>query len=226
MPVFKTYDALRARLQARLGFGTNAIAASTTLFNDFLQEAEEDLWERYCWPYLRRDVALSFASGQKTIVFPDTISPNRVERLRYDRSGTGDWVNLRERPITTEMERGAPTGPPCVFEFANNEIKFWPVADATYTGEMRGYLRLPATFSSTVPTTVDSGLVFAKALVLAARHYNKQWADKAERDLIMKLRRHREFAIGTATFVRGDSQREDRAETAAVRPVMMPLVYP
>lgn len=176
MPLNRTLGELRADLGVRLGFGSAATnnGALIPILNNMLYAAQVELYWGFDWRSLRVHVTETLGEAQLNMDFPEEIHPDRIQWISVLYSNV--WTPPLERGISAEMytsqdRAGVPTHWDLNSASGDPQIEFWPEPDDEYSVRLFGMAPLSAFAEDGDRTTIDSDIVFLKALADAKAHY-------------------------------------------------------
>ena len=179
MPLNRTLGGLRADLGVRLGFGAAATnnGALIPILNNLLFAAQAELYWEFDWRALRTHVTDTLGASQLYLDFPAEIHPERVQWISVKYSNV--WLPPLQRGISAEMytsqdRPGVPTHWDLNSSSGTAQIEFWPEPDTAYSVRTFGMAPLAAFSADADRTTLDSDLVFLKALADAKAHYKHE----------------------------------------------------
>lgn len=195
----ETLANLRRRLMVRLGFAAqadNPPPGMTDLLNDFLQDAQEQLYRRYDVLRTERFFRWTMTPGERFYDIRSndeidgedpghcdvTLDPRKVTWVGVS-DLNGVWYPLIEGipPEAYTMIDAAP-GWPTRYEIRQC-IEVWPAPDEAYTLRIKGHFGLQPFTEDEDTTTIDPHAVFLFALGLGKRHYGKRDAEDAFRQV-------------------------------------------
>lgn len=167
----KTLGELRAKLSRRLGFGAQGSSGiNSGILDDFLQDAQDQLWAQFEWRHLIKYDEVTTGVGQTLYDWAADFDANRPLRdiAVYDGA---TWVPMNEGITWAHRTDDSQTIPARYERYAQMEI--WPAPDAAYTIR-RYYVRACSRFTQDADAaTIDDGLVFLHALASAKSHYKQ-----------------------------------------------------
>lgn len=205
-PRAQTRLTLRQRLLRRLGYSAQASPPGMDdLLNDYLQSANNQLFERY--RTLHRVLWFGWQTqvGSRFYDIPINctkyMDPRHVMEAWLQDDQT--WVPLIAgiRPDTFNMTENAR---PIWYEI-RSAIEVWPAPDtATYILWFKALYGPNAFSSDTDYPAVDSEAVFLHALARAKRHDGHADANAVDRDLEILIGRYTAGTHGTRRYVPGE----------------------
>lgn len=182
---------LRARIMRRLGFSnqaTNPPPGMAALVNDFLFDAQEQLYRMYPALHTRRFFRWKLVPGQRFYSLLDN-DDDVLANYHMDPSKQIYWVGVQDtRNVWYPMIEGIPpqlytmsTKPwrPARYEI-RGALEIYPLPDQTYFLWMKANFGLLSFQNDGDYTTIDSNLVFLHALALAKAHYGQPDANNIE----------------------------------------------
>jgi hypothetical protein len=221
---FRTLGALRSDLLARLGMGAMGASggANKSLIDNFLIEAQKELYQLQDWNELRDYKDLTTGIGQNLYDYPiagtmDTSIGCSLYRrvLRVETNVTGQFVEIRNG-ITTEMWSTMDTrGQPQRYELFK-QIMLYPKADTAYTTRVWFVADLQAFSQDGHAATLDDAMILLHATAHGKAHYRQPDAKVYMDDLEKLLARLRGRAFNNDGVVRRGSDREIERKPAVV----------
>lgn len=186
--VYANKEALRTRLRTRLGFAAAGAAAGVnrTNLDDFLLEAQVDLYWTHDWARLRRYTEPTIGTSQTLIDYPTTAHPDRITGISVLRGGV--WSDplpkgIRPRDYTYQANASWPQR----WE-PYEQIEIWPITDQSYDLRIFFIMALGRFTEDADLATIDDALIFKVALGRAKAHYRqpdwKIYSDAADALLI------------------------------------------
>lgn len=186
-----TLASLRARILRRLGFSnqaTNPPPGMAALINDFLFDAQSQLYRMYPALHTRRFFRWKLVPGQRFYSLLDN-DDDVLANYHMDPSKQIYWVGVQDtRNVWYPMIEGIPpqlytmsTKPwrPARYEI-RGALEIYPLPDQTYFLWMKANFGLLSFQNDGDYTTIDSNLVFLHALALAKAHYGQPDANNIE----------------------------------------------
>ncbi len=191
----KTLQEMRDKLRVRLGFGAQSSKSGpqTKILNDFIQEAQEDLYKEVDWKQLRKIWILEPGIEQQYLDYPDDMAPNRILNISSrsaDSINPPDYRDMTEgieiRHLNSEVDYDKPTR----YEL-RDQIEIWPIMDEIGTAiRIEGLIRLERfEFDNDRLTVPGDGLVSLLALAKAKNHYRHNDWQEYLRDYNVQLNR-------------------------------------
>ncbi len=174
-PLFKTLETLRKDLAVSLGFGAMAgvIDLQIPILNQFLQQAQDQLWRDVRWRYLLRKHTEDLGVGQRVLDVPDD-APVGVLFGVFVKDGD-QWRRLFAGvPREGEDDIGLPQ----FFELTARhegvmQLEFSPVPDQVVPVRIEYYAQ-PGRFSQNDdPCSVPDDLLLTLAIAMAKGHYRQ-----------------------------------------------------
>lgn len=213
---FRTLGALRSDLLARLGMGAMGASggANKSLIDNFLIEAQKELYQLQDWKHLQDYKDLTTGIGQNLYDFPTagtmdaSVGCSLYKRvLRVETNVTGQFVAIRNG-ITTEMWSTMDTrGQPQRYELFK-QIMLYPKADTAYTTRVWFIADLQPFSQDAHFATIDDAMIFLHAIAHGKAHYRHPDAKVYMDDLEKLLARLRGRSFNNDGIVRRDSDRE------------------
>lgn len=230
LPQEKQLGELRDELAARVGRAYQGSSGSInkTLLNSFLQDAQEQLYEKYRWKRLFTTWQLNLGQAQQLLDYPlnaDTLrgaggdcNPDLIKEIRVQ-VDTNFWYTLTEG--IEAVHDTVYTNPTYPRKFERlDQIEFWPNTDKIYTIQIDGY---PFLYSFTLDAdrcTIQSRAVFLLALINAKAHYGQKDAKVYEGQLTSLIKRHATRVHGTKRYIPGNPGTRSRNNAMYPRPVI------
>ncbi|MGI9305774.1 MAG: hypothetical protein ACR2P5_00555 [Gammaproteobacteria bacterium] len=219
----RTLDDLRARLRRRLGFAhTGSVSlVNNDLLTEFLQDAQESLWDQFDIPELFVDPEIQTARGAFLYDFPDDCDPTRIYEISAN--VTQYWRPLDQGIDTRHDTVRELEGYPVRWDVTNSgQLELYPFPDQIYRLKLE-YLRKPGPFSEDHDrASFDDRLIFLYALATAKAHYRMPDAQAIGNQLQARISTLRARAKMNYQYNRLESNRRARrAETVMVRPRMV-----
>jgi hypothetical protein len=204
---FKTLEALRTDLQARIG-GAAGISFNKPILNSFLQSAQEALYEATDWKHLRARKIITVANGSVWYDLPTDCNMEKVTLVAIEEAGR--WTPLVEGIDLHRRNWYSSPATPTRYDVSWNadaanawkvqiEIHPEPLLDGRMLVE---YVRtlLPFTDDNHV-ASIPTGPLFLHALTNAKLHYRQpdgpQYAQQLEAMLMELKGRHRRKTVVT-----------------------------
>ena len=174
---FRTLAQLRESLAVSLGFGAQAgvIDLQIPILNQFLQQAQSQLWREVDWRYLLKKHTEDLCIGQRVLDLPDD-APMGVLYGVYAQDGA-DWYQLSAGvPRVGEVpERGLPLYyEQTAREEGTIQLEFEPVPETAPVPIRIEYYAAPKRFErDNDRCSVPDDLLLTLALVMAKGHYRQ-----------------------------------------------------
>jgi hypothetical protein len=191
----KTLQELRDKLRVRLGFGAQSSKSGpqTKILNDFIQEAQEDLYKEVDWKQLRKIWTLKPGIDQQHLDYPDDMGPNRILQIASrsaDSIDPPDYSDMTEGIEIQHLNNKVDYDKPTRYEL-RDQIEIWPIMDEVGTAiRIEGLIRLERfEFDSDRLTVPGDGLVSLLALSKAKNHYRHNDWQEYLRDYNVQLNR-------------------------------------
>ena len=179
-----TLAALRLRILIRLGFANQAAnppPGMASLINDFLTSSQTFLYKRYLQLFTNRLFRWKINPGQRFYAYTDN-DDTPTGKFTIDPLKALSWIGIQDtRNVWYPMIQGIPpelytmiTKPwrPARYEFGS-AIEVYPMPDQTYYLWAKGCNTLTAFLADSDSTSMDSELVFLRALGMAKAHYGQ-----------------------------------------------------
>lgn len=171
---YATLGVQRAKLQRRLGFGATGARAgvNTTLIDEFLSDAQKELYWAHDWVRLRRYETVSLGSGQTLIDYPDDCNPERIKAISVLRGDV--WSPPLPRGISPTMyttQTSMPSWPQRWEPY--EQIEIFPEADQAYSLRIFYIKNLSAFVANDDTSDIDGDLIFTLAAAAAKAHYRQ-----------------------------------------------------
>lgn len=207
-PRAKTLTQLRYDIVARLGYAANATlpAGMATLVDSFINDANEQLFERYPVLRLQRWWTWQTQEGQRHYDVPidctDYLDLRHISQvwLQDDQS----WFPL-VCGINPALYNQTLLSLPQYYDLTGGVINLWPSPDkATYLLHLKGDMGPTPMVGDDDPTTVDSRAVFLHALANAKSHYQQPDAGRYDRQLEIFIGRLTAGSHATARYIPGE----------------------
>lgn len=176
-PLFKTLVELRQDLAVTLGFGAmrGMIDLQVPILNQFLQQAQNQLWRDVDWRYLYRQHIEDLGLGQRVLDLPDDAPLGNICGV-YAFNGYG-WNELKAGIPRSGRE---PAGRyPLCYELTGRhydvlQVEFFPVPDDKPVTIRIEYYAAPARFTDDMDRcSVPDDLLLTLAVVMAKGHYRQ-----------------------------------------------------
>jgi hypothetical protein len=213
---FRTLGALRSDLLARLGMGAMGASggANKSLIDNFVIEAQKELYQLQDWKHLQDYKDLTTGIGQNLYDFPTTGTMDTTTGcslyqrvLRVETNVTGQFVEIRNG-ITTEMWSTMDTqGQPQRYELFK-QIMLYPKADTAYTTRVWFVADLQPFSQDAHVATFDDAMILLHAIAHGKAHYRHPDAKVYMDDLEKLLSRLRGRSFNNDGIVRRGSDRE------------------
>lgn len=185
-PVYRTLGTLRSVLQARLGFSAAGASAGVnrTLLNDWLFQAQKELWYLGSWFNLNAYRDSTLGTGASTIDYHAALDPQRVNNIWIEINT--QWQRLDEGLAPRHYSTMDFPGPPQRFERLE-QIQFWPKADQAYQIRVWSMLRLPRFEQDADLPVIDDAMIMLHATTHGKEHYRHPDAASYRKDLDLLL---------------------------------------
>lgn len=238
----RTLSDLRTELNARLGFAQQQVTGGPvgTLFDSFLQDAQEELYWQYTWDELRYIWAVPCVASQNLYAVPPlytstpvgyapTLEPRKILSVHC-------VVGTQWRPMQEGIDPAlytisvTPTFPLRYARRGNQKqtdnpqmvspiFEVWPTPSGTPTLQFEGYQQLMPFAADGDYSTLDARMVFLYALAMAKAHLSQPDANAAAQAANAYLAKMRAADHGQRRYIPGDSR-------AAYLPPLPVLVNP
>lgn len=223
-PDTRTLLDLRSSLMRRLGFAVqvdNPPPGMTELLNDFLQDAQRQLYRRFNSLHTERFFKWDMEIGNRFYGMMDNSDTcvKRLDAYKVTWVGIEDannaWYELDAGidPVLYTMNK---VGIPYRYEIRQC-IEVWPAPSTAYTLWIKGHFGLLAFAADEDVSTIDSDLIFLHALANAKAHYGQADANNYFNQLNSTLGALVAGSHLTARYVTGA-----RPYRPLVQPVMLP----
>lgn len=224
---YRTLEALRTELLARLGMGAMGASggANLTLIDSFLRNGQAQLYRMQDWKHLIDYKDKTLGTDQNLLDYPTSGVMNgstcardkRVLRLEY--LYNGQWLELTEG-ITTEMWSTMDTLASPVRYERYSQLLIYPKADQTYTVRVWFVADLGPFTENDHTATLDDEMVFLHALANAKAHYRQPDAPTYQGQLNTLLASLRGQSFGSnSVYRRGAGGAPDRKPAVVGRDV-------
>jgi hypothetical protein len=214
----KTLGQLRKQLRVRLGFIAQGPAAENNrdVLNDFLQEAQEEIYEELELAALRKKCTLVLSAGSYLYDWhndaeDEDIDPGRVLSMWIE---IGDTCRdplvqgITERMRELKDLRDFPTR----YDVLNGQMELWPIPGGAYNLIIEYTQDLGRFTQDADRATVPDRLLFLKALATAKAHYRHPDANVAGQDYTNMLRRVKSQQFSNKRYVARTSSEPERAQ--------------
>lgn len=182
LPTYRTLGTLRDVLQSRLGFGATGSSGGTnrTLLNDFLYQAQKELYYLGDWVHLKTYRDATLGTAQSLLDYPATIDPMRIEMIAI--LINDQYVEMSEGLSLSHWSTMDTPGPPSRYE-RMAQVQCWPQADQSYTVRFFGLKLLPAFTADGDLPVIDDAMILLHAVTHAKEHYRQPDAVTLRKDL-------------------------------------------
>lgn len=224
---YRTLEALRTELLARLGMGGMGASggANLTSIDSFLRNGQAQLYRMQDWKHLIDYQDKVLGTDQNLLDYPDSgvmsgASAERDKRvLRVEYLYNGQWLELKEG-ITTEMWSTMETLSSPVRYERYSQLLFYPKADQSYTVRVWFVADLGRFTKNGDAATLDDDMIFLHALANAKAHYRQPDAQTYQGQLNTLLASLRGQSFGSnSVYRRGDSGSPERKPAVEGRDV-------
>lgn len=210
-PLAKTLIDLRYDIVRRLGYAAqlpNLPPGMSQLIDSFINDANEQLFERYPVMRLERWFTWQTITGQKFYDIP-------IDCTKYldSRHITGAWLQDDDAwfPLVAGINpllfNQTMQSLPQYYE-VREFLELWPVPDKpTYLFHLKGDFGPATMVADDDPCTVDSRAVFLHALANAKAHYQQPDAVRYDKQLEILLGRYTAGAHYSKRYIPGESPR-------------------
>lgn len=215
---YRTLEALRTELLARLGMGGMGASggANLTLIDSFLRNGQTQLYRLQNWRHLIDYQDKTLGASQNLLDYPTAgvLRGGTCDRdkrvLRVEYLYNGQWEELTEG-ITTEMWSTMETLSSPVRYERYAQLLFYPKADQTYTIRVWFVSDLGGFTQNDDTATLDDEMVFLHALANAKAHYRQPDAATYQGQLNTLLASLRGQSFGSnSVYRRGDGGTPER----------------
>lgn len=224
---YRTLEALRTELLARLGMGAMGASggANLTLIDSFLRNGQAQLYRMQDWKHLIDYQDKTLGTDQNLLDYPNAgvMSGGTAERdkriLRVEYEYNGQWLELTEG-ITTEMWSTMDTLASPVRYERYAQIMVYPKADQPYTVRIWFVADLGRFTQDDDEATLDDEMILLHALANAKAHYRQPDAATYQGQLNTLLASLRGQSFGSnSVYRRGDGGAPDRKPAVVGRDV-------
>lgn len=176
-PLFKTLGELRRDLAVSIGFGAmaGAVDVQIPILNQFLQQAQMQLWRDVNWLYLHKRHQEDLGIGQSVLDLPDDAPLGNISGVYARRNGT--WE---------ELQQGIPKEE-CAYNYGSPhwygisarqynvpQVEFFPVPNDKPVSIRIEYYAQTANFKNDDDrASVPDDLLLTLAIVMAKGHYRQ-----------------------------------------------------
>ncbi|OSI16508.1 hypothetical protein BWD09_07010 [Neisseria dentiae] len=191
-PLFKTLAELRQSLAISLGFGAMAgvIDLQIPILNQFLQQAQSQLWRDVNWRYLYRQHIEDLGLGQRVLDLPDDAPLGNI-------NGIYAYINDEWRELRAGIPRSGEIvsyGYPIWYELTGRQfdvlqVEFEPVPTDKPIPIRIEYYAAPENFTNDDDRcSVPDDILLTLAIIMAKGHYRQPdvqlYADRFSKMLI------------------------------------------
>lgn len=177
---YRTLEALRTELLARLGMGGMGASggANLTLIDSFLRNGQAQLYRMQDWKFLIDYQDKILGTEQNLLDYPDdgvlagrtAARDKRILRVEYEYNG--QWLELEEGILTEMWSTMDTLSSPVRYE-RYAQILMYPKANQPYTVRIWFVGDLGRFTQDNDPATMDDEMVFLHALANAKAHYRQ-----------------------------------------------------
>jgi len=176
LPLQKTLSEARSKVLKRLGMGAQGSQTrpSHPLIDEFINQAQQDLYYEADWVDLRKFTEVPLVALQGEYDWPDDALPGQIMRLTVlNEDGREEQLTGDIRPVDRSRNRNLTTGSqPLLYDYHDGILEVLPVPNTDW-------VTLNVEYIATAPELVededrlafDSEAIIRMAVVFAKDHY-------------------------------------------------------